>query len=278
MKFIEKYPKISVITPNYNQGDFIEKTIQSVLDQKYPNLEYIIIDGGSTDNSIEIIKKYQDKLSYWTSKKDSGMYDALNIGFAKSTGDIMCWINSDDILWKKSLETIALIFTSNSQVKWLQGYPSVIDEQENLKYQRKHVFSKMYFYLLKHETSFAFIQQESTVWSRDLWEKAGGYLNLDYKLASDFDLWMRFFKYENLYCTNKQLAAFRTRIDQMSSDKNTYLIEVKKSIKENYKNLNLINKIIIKSIIFFKTNVKNKFIKRIINKVSTLLIGKPKMV
>src|SRR4051812_15937537 len=103
------YPKISIITPSYNQGEFIERTILSVLDQKYPNLEYIIIDGGSTDNTVEIIKKYEDKIAYWISEKDKGTYEANNKGLDKITGDYWCVVNSDDLLIEGALETIAEI-------------------------------------------------------------------------------------------------------------------------------------------------------------------------
>ena len=100
------WPKISVITPSYNQAEFLEKTILSVLNQNYPNLEYIIIDGGSSDGSVEIIKKYERYIAYWVSEKDDGMYEAINKGLKISTGDILAYLNSDD-LYKSNTVKIA---------------------------------------------------------------------------------------------------------------------------------------------------------------------------
>jgi len=239
----ETYPKISVITPNFNQCAFIERTITSVLDQNYPNLEYIIIDGRSTDTSVEIIKKFDDELFYWESEKDEGMYHAINKGFARSTGAIMCWINSDDVLWEGALHFVARVFTENKQVQWLQGFPSVIDENDNVILQRDPVASKYYFYLRKHEKEFSFVQQESTFWTRELWNKSGGALNVNYELAADFDLWLRFFGHEELYCTQRQLAAFRKREGQKSSDMHLYLSESKASVRNAVKRLNFLDKL-----------------------------------
>jgi glycosyltransferase involved in cell wall biosynthesis len=106
----------------------LEETILSVLDQNYPKLEYIIIDGASTDNSIEIIKKYENKLSYWVSEKDNGMYDAIQKGFEKSTGDIMAWINADDLYHRKSLFIVAELFQKFVEINWLVGASTQWDE------------------------------------------------------------------------------------------------------------------------------------------------------
>ena len=110
---IEMLPKISIITPSYNQGQFLEICIQSVLNQKYPKLEYIIIDGASTDESVDIIKKYAGNLAYWISAPDEGQSDAINKGFAHSTGDVIAWLNSDDFYLDGAFEAIAKAYQEN---------------------------------------------------------------------------------------------------------------------------------------------------------------------
>ena len=231
------YPKISVITPNYNQAGFIEETIASVLSQNYSNLEYIIIDGGSTDRSLDIIKKYQDQLAYWVSEKDGGMYDAINKGFQRSSGEIMCWINSDDILQAGALLEVAKLFENHREVKWLQGKPTVIDEQgETLKHP-KPVGSKQHFYLGFYKKEYSFIQQESTFWKRELWEQAGGAISTDYSLAADFDLWMRFFKHGEMFLTDRPLGAFRVRPGQKSANQGGYLKEANLALAAHIRSL-----------------------------------------
>lgn len=254
------YPKITVVTPNFNQADFIEETIQSVLEQGYPNLEYIIIDGGSSDTSVDIIKRYEDQLYYWISEKDDGMYHAINKGFLESTGDIMCWINSDDVLWEGSLEYVARIFSSDKKIQWLQGFPSVIDEKGTMLYQREPVHSKYHYYFLKYEKDFSFIQQESTFWTRRLWDKAGAKIDIEYSLAADFDLWMRFFQFENLYCTKQQLGAFRKRVGQKSSDSKKYLYEARNSVTTHLKKMKFIDRMKIR---FTNKNAHNNKIEPI---------------
>lgn len=216
------FPKISVITPSYNQGEYLEQTILSVINQNYPNLEYIIIDGGSTDNSLEIIKKYENKFVYWVSEPDAGMYHALQKGFEKSSGEIMCWLNSDDMLHPKSLFSMAEILSLDG-IQWIQGIPNNFDEAGRTVI----VENTGQWSWLRSMYDQECIQQESTAWRRELWEKAGGRVSTEYKLAGDFELWNRFFQYEKLYTPPCLLGGFRIRkAGQLSHDADRYLKEV----------------------------------------------------
>ncbi len=225
------YPKISIVTPSFNQAEYLEHTIKSVLDQNYPNLEYILIDGGSTDNSVEIIKKYAPQLTYWVSEKDNGLYHAVQKGFEKSTGEIMGWINSDDMLHRNSLFSVAEILSLEG-VEWIQGVGTLYDELgRTVKVSPVYRWSK-YDYLMGN---YQWIQQESTYWKRSLWQKAGASMTVKYKYAGELELWNRFFKYGTLYAPNCLIGGFRMRTkNQLSSDKSEeYFNEVQCILKEN---------------------------------------------
>ena len=222
-------PKISIITPSFNQGAYLEETIQSVLSQQYPNLEYIIIDGGSTDGSVDIIRKYENQLSYWVSEPDKGMYHAIQKGFDKSTGEIMAWINSDDMYHRKSLFTVAGIFNSFPSVNWLQGQSTFFDESGRVvEAYKSRMFTKFDFY--NHD--YSFIQQESTFWRRSLWLKAGAALDCRLLYAGDFALWLKFFSFDKLYVTDALIGGFRIRSsNQLSIEhREEYVAEVSKEL------------------------------------------------
>jgi len=198
-------PKISIVTPSYNQGQFLEQTICSVLDQNYPNLEYVIIDGGSTDNSVEIIKKYSSRLAYWVSEPDKGHANGLNKGFSKTSGEIMAWLNSDDKYLPWTFEVVAEVFTAFPDVNWIVGTNAWWDKNGRLMTARS-VYKNIYDYLLGN---FKWIQQESVFWRRGLWEKAGGKINEEYKNMVDGELWCKFFLIDKLYHMNCILSGYR---------------------------------------------------------------------
>jgi glycosyltransferase involved in cell wall biosynthesis len=201
-----KFPKISIVTPNYNMGEYIENTILSVISQNYPNLEYIIIDGGSTDNSIDIIKKYEKKLAFWTSKPDNGMYDAIQSGFKRTTGEILAWINSDDQYHPGAFSIVSELFSNFQEINWLTAIPTAIDEKGRTIYTGiSRNWAKYDFYI----SDYKWIQQESTFWRRSLWEKAGSKLDLNLKYAADLELWLRFFRFEKLYSVRSLIGGFR---------------------------------------------------------------------
>lgn len=127
------YPKITIITPSYNQGQYLEETILSVINQNYPNLEYFVVDGGSTDNSVNIIQKYADKIAWWISEKDNGQTHAINKGLARATGEIINWINSDDLLSEKSLFEVAAAF-NDPNIMCLCGPITMFREEKRWSY------------------------------------------------------------------------------------------------------------------------------------------------
>ena len=240
----QNWPKISIVTPSFNQADYLEATILSILNQNYPNLEYIIIDGGSTDNSVEIIKKYADKLTFWVSEPDNGLYDAVQKGFKQSTGGIMAWLNSDDLYHPNALKTVAEIFNSFADIQWMTTTPTAFDETGrtvNVTDSLKIKWSKFRFYA----GDFRWIQQESTFWRRSLWQKAGERMAVNLRFAGDFELWLRFFRYEKLYFISTLTGGFRLRsTKQLSFDNmDDYLAEVHDCLKAERLNLSRLDKI-----------------------------------
>ena len=209
-------PKISIVTPSFNQGRFLEQTIRSVLDQSYPNLEYVIVDGGSTDGSVEIIKRYADRLAWWVSEKDAGQYDAINKGFARTSGEIMGWVNSDDKYLPWTFDVLADLLTCLPQIEWVTSlFPLFWNENgqavscdAHAGFSREHILRGGTL-LGSSWPSSAFVQQESTFWRRSLWNKVGGRLETKWSLAGDFDLWMRFAREAELYSVAIPLAGFR---------------------------------------------------------------------
>ena len=124
------WPKISIVTPSYNQGEFIERTVRSVLLQRYPDLEYIVMDGGSTDDTLDRIAPYQEQFSYFVSEPDKGQADAIANGFARSSGEIMAYLNSDDLLAPDALHFVANFFRDNPKIDWIYSHRCTVDDED----------------------------------------------------------------------------------------------------------------------------------------------------
>ena len=222
----EGRPLVTIVTPVYNGETYLEETIQSITNQTYDNIEYIIIDGGSTDGTLDIIKKYEDKIAYWVSEPDKGMYDGINKGFKMATGEIFAWLNSDDKYYHSAVEMVVMVFNKYPKIEWITGIPTsydkdglIVEERTPICYSRK--FLRMGLY---RGDILGCIQQESTFWRRSLWEKAGG-LNSDLQFAGDYDLWIRFSKHVHLYTVPTVLGGFRMHPGQKSSNREMYYAE-----------------------------------------------------
>ena len=176
---------VSIITPSYNQAPFLEQTMQSVLEQDYPHIEYIVVDGGSTDNSAEIIKTYADRLAYWISERDSGQSEAINKGFARANGEIVAWLNSDDYYMRNTISVVVRCFEQNPDAVMLYGDMLAVDEEGQtinvLKYKQLS---------LEDLLCFQIIGQPSVFFRRSALNKTG-LLDPSFHFMLDHHLWIR---------------------------------------------------------------------------------------
>lgn len=234
-------PDVSIVTPSYNQGTFLEQNLLNIAGQGILGLEHIVIDGGSTDNSREILNRHQENLAYWVFEPDNGQYDAINKGFRSSTGEIMAWLNADDIYFPGTLRLVQNIFAQFPQVEWLTTlYPFACDEHSlSIKMGCAYGFDAKGFF---HGNNLVgagwpgvcYIQQESTFWRRSLWERTGGYVDASYNFAGDFDLWARFFRHAKLYGVDVPLGIYRRQPEQKTSVAlGSYVEEAKKSLTKH---------------------------------------------
>ena len=197
------HPTVSIITPSYNQARYLEETIRSVLGQNYPALEYFVIDGGSNDGSVEIIRRYGDQLAGWVSEKDQGQADAINKGFRRATGEIIAWLNSDDVYQPGAIQKAVEAFEKHPEAGLVYGNVLSIDEHSQ-------PFNLQTFqpYQLEDLMAFNIISQPAVFMRRALLEQAG-LLDLQYHLLLDHHLWLRMARLAPIVYIPETLAAAR---------------------------------------------------------------------
>jgi glycosyltransferase involved in cell wall biosynthesis len=201
----QRWPKISVITPSFNQAEFLEQTIRSVLLQGYPNLEYILLDGGSSDGSLEIIKKYSPWLHHWESRPDRGQSDAINRGLKAATGEIQCWLNSDDFFAPQTLFHVANELTKDGGAEWCVGAATLQYSDTHQEVRTARVLSKSE---LVQWTGINWFCQQSTFWRSSLIQKVG-FLDESLHYFMDWDLWLRFYAIAPPRIIDQPLSVYR---------------------------------------------------------------------
>lgn len=202
-----QWPKISIVTPSFNQGKFIEETIRSVLLQNYPNLEYIVIDGGSTDETIEVLKKYEPWITYWVSEPDKGQSHAINKGLERCTGEIFNWLNSDDWLEPNALFDVATQFMNNPEAQVVSGYENHVKDKGLMECNKGTFLADT----LEATIEWCQIAQPSTFFKMDAMRKIGP-IPEDMHYIMDGEIWVRFllmYGQENFIKVAKPLVNFR---------------------------------------------------------------------
>jgi glycosyltransferase involved in cell wall biosynthesis len=197
-------PKVTIITPSYNQARYLEASIRSVLEQDYQNIEYIVVDGGSKDGSVEIIRKYQDRLAWWVSEKDKGHADALNKGFSHASGEILAWLNSDDIYLPGAVSEAVSILQARPEVGMVYATANLINDEGRIigRFSSKQTD---YHHLLRGSVH---IPQATTFFRAALWRQVGP-LDLSLFFSFDYDLWVRLAKVSELSYVPRIWANFR---------------------------------------------------------------------
>ena len=202
-------PKVSIVTPSFNQARFLEATLRSVLEQDYPNLEYIVVDGGSTDGSAALIEKYADRLAYWVSEPDHGQTEAINKGFARATGEILAWLNSDDTYEPGAVAAAVQFLQAHPEVGLVYGDVNFIDAEGGVIGK----FNAQQTSLKRLQRGGVYIPQQAAFWRADLWRQVGP-LDPSFYFAMDYDLWVRLARVSEIrYVPGKVWANFRLHGD-----------------------------------------------------------------
>ena len=201
----DEQPLVSIVTPSYDQGQFLEETILSVLDQDYPKLEYIIIDGGSTDGSVDIIRKYEDRLAYWVSEPDEGMSDGINKGWRQARGDILAWLNSDDTYVPGAVSIVVEFLNAHPEVDMVYGYVHITDRDGHTT---QNIEPSTEFDLHRFIYSYFYLPQQTVFLRRHVLDKVG-MLDTSLQYCMDPDLWSRIGMHFNVRGTPAYIANFR---------------------------------------------------------------------
>lgn len=239
--------RFSIVTPAFNSERFIGETIESVISQAGNfSIEYVIIDGGSNDGTQEIVRRFQKMLLdnaypiqcqevviHWFSEKDSGMYDAINRGFIKASGDICAYINSDDVYLPGAFNTMAEVFVKYPKIEWLKGISSFMNSSSTIcQVDHCHIYAQEWIANGVYGRWLSFINQESVFWRRSLWEKIGG-IDHSLKLAGDYYLWIMFSKYAPLVSVKAYVSCFRYVKGQLSGNFPKYELEMNNVCQPN---------------------------------------------
>ena len=231
---------IAIVTPSLNQAEFLEAAIQSVLTQQ-AEVEYVIVDGGSQDDTVEVIRRHENRLGAWRSEPDDGQYDAINKGFALTSAEIMGWLNADDFYLPGCLSLVEDVFAQYPEIEWITGTLAAIANASGQVVRTFSVarFSKEAFFRgfnLPREGwhSGHFIPQESTFWRRSLWDRAGGGVDASLRMAGDFELWSRFYRHTELWGVRALMGVYRSQPAQKTSVAyDVYLAEAEEVLRRS---------------------------------------------
>ena len=230
------FSKVSIVTPSFNQGMYLEETIRSVLLQDYPNLEYIIIDGGSTDNSLEIIRKYEKWIAYWVSEKDGGQADAINKGFSLSSGEYLGWLNSDDILYPSAISRVVNVFHSEPRVDLIYGD---IDQGQSFNLEMLPLYGEQIEFSEMLRTLRVPIPQQGSLWRRSVIERCGN-LDARWHVVLDREFYIRVAQSCQLHYLPRKLGFFRNHEQSKSiSQGRLWLTELPEMYREFFERSDL---------------------------------------
>lgn len=206
-------PRVTVVTPSWNSIEFIERTIQSIRSQTYGNIEFIVVDGGSNDGTVETIKRHADAISWWVSEPDGGMYQAINKGLARASGEIIAYLNSDDVYYPDTIAQVVKSFTQHPEADLIYGNLDLIDEKDRVLYNQIYPpFSARHF----ANANYSMIGQPASFWRSGLLKKIGLF-DESFRMVADFDFFLRAGAAGTMIHVDETLAAFRVHAKSLTS-------------------------------------------------------------